>query len=112
MQRCQSQADLDRHTMRHGDDTLMAQEHISIDFWNTQGYIRHQAKGTTTIDRYGPGTHGLWGIRLTGLSICREQDQIDTAQGLSGERAHHIALMVEFDARTSRAARGQQGQLV
>src|SRR5215471_7923769 len=107
MQRCQGQADLDRHTMRHGDDTLMVQEHVSIDLWDTQGHIRHQAKGTTTIDRYRTSAHDLRGIRLTGLSICSEQDQIDTAQGLSGERAYDVALIVEFDARASEAARGQ-----
>src|SRR5262245_32461707 len=104
MQGGQSQANLDRHTVRHGDDTLMVQEHVSIDFWDTQRHVRSQAKGTTTIDRYRISTHNLWGIRLIGLSICRKQDQIDTAQGLSGERAHHVALIVEFDARASGAA--------
>src|ERR1043166_4913245 len=112
MQRCQGQADLDRHTVRHGDDTLVVQEHVSIDFWDTQGHVRSQAKGTTTIDHESTSAHDLWGIRLAGLSIGREQDQVDTAQGLPGEGTHHVALVVEVEARASRASRGQQGQLV
>ena len=59
MQRCQGQADLDRHTVRHGDDTLMVQEHVSIDFWDTQGNVRRQTKGTTTIDHYSTSAHDL-----------------------------------------------------
>ena len=82
MQRCQGQADLDRHTVRHGDDTLVLQEHVSIDFWDTQGHVRSQTKGTTTIDHGSTSAHDLWGICCTGLSICREQSEVDTAQGL------------------------------
>ena len=81
MQWRQGQADLDRHTVRHGDDTLMLPEHVSIDFWDTQGHVRSQTKGTTTIDRHSTSAHDLRGIRFTGVGIRRKQDQIDPTQG-------------------------------
>ena len=108
MQWRQGQADLDRHTVRHGDDAMVLPERLSIDFRDTQGHVRSQTKGATTIDGHRTSAHDLRGIRFTGVGIRCKQDQVGPTQALPREWAHHIVLMVKIETRASRASRGQQ----